>query len=95
MVDTKCVMVYSRRREATQRGNNYQKRGAEVKMTIGEKLKKLRGEKSQEEVARAVFISNSALSSYENGDRIPRDDVKRRLASYYDKTVGEIFFNEK
>ena len=64
-------------------------------MTIGEKLKKLRGEKSQEEVARAVFISNSALSSYENGDRIPRDDVKRRLASYYDKTVGEIFFNEK
>lgn len=64
-------------------------------MTIGEKLKKLRGEKSQEEVARAVFISNSALSSYENGDRIPRDDVKRRLASYYGKTVGEIFFNEK
>lgn len=64
-------------------------------MTIGEKLKKLRGEKSQEEVARAVFISDSALSSYENDDRIPRDDVKRRLASYYGKTVGEIFFNEK
>lgn len=64
-------------------------------MTAGEKLRKLRGDKSQEEVARAVFISDSALSSYENGDRIPRDDVKRRLAEYYGKTVGEIFFNEK
>lgn len=64
-------------------------------MTTGEKLRKLRGDKSQEEVARAVFISDSALSSYENGDRIPRDDVKRRLAEYYGKTVGEIFFNEK
>ena len=64
-------------------------------MTAGEKLRKLRGDKSQEEVAKAVFISDSALSSYENGDRIPRDDVKRRLAEYYGKTVGEIFFNEK
>ena len=63
-------------------------------MTAGEKLKALRGDKSQSEVAKAVFISDSALSSYENGDRVPRDDVKKRLAEYYGKTVGEIFFNE-
>lgn len=63
-------------------------------MTAGEKLKKLRGDRSQGEVAKAVFISDSALSAYENGDRVPRDEVKKRLASYYGKTVGEIFFNE-
>lgn len=64
-------------------------------MTAGDKLRKLRGDRSQEEVAKAVYISDSALSSYENGDRVPRDDVKRRLAEYYGKTVGEIFFNEE
>lgn len=64
-------------------------------VSAGEKLKALRGEKSQDEVAKAVFISDSALSSYENGDRIPRDDVKRRLAQYYGKSVGEIFFDEE
>ena len=64
-------------------------------MTIGEKLRELRGEKSQEEVARAVFVSDSAMSAYENDTRIPRDGVKRRLASYYGKSVGEIFFDEK
>ena len=65
-------------------------------MKAGEKLRKLRLRegKSQTEVARAVFISDSALSSYENEDRIPRDDVKQRLANYFGKTVGEIFFNE-
>ena len=66
-----------------------------MEMTAGEKLRELRGDKSQEEVARAVMISDSALSFYENGDRTPRDDVKKRLAEYYGKTVGEIFFNEK
>ena len=34
-----------------------------MEMTAGEKLRELRGDKSQEEVARAVMISDSALSS--------------------------------
>lgn len=61
---------------------------------MGSILRDLRGDKSQAEVAEAVMISDSALSAYENGERIPRDDVKRRLAAYYGKTVGEIFFGE-
>jgi len=61
-------------------------------MKADEKLKELRGDKSQAEVARAIGISDSALSAYENGDRIPRDEVKIRLAQYYNKTVQEIFF---
>lgn len=63
-------------------------------MTIGEKLKELRGEKSQAEVAVAVGISDSAMSAYENGDRVPRDEVKIRLAKYFGKTVQEIFFDQ-
>lgn len=63
-------------------------------MKAGEKLKELRGERSQAEVAKAVMISDSAISSYENGERIPRDDVKKRLAKYYGTTVQEIFYAE-
>lgn len=60
---------------------------------IGNRLTKLRGEKSQSEVAKAVGISDSALSMYECGERIPRDSVKVKLAEYYGKTVQSIFFD--
>ena len=50
---------------------------------------------SRETVADAVGISVSAISMYENGERIPRDVVKVKLASYYGKSVQEIFFDEK
>ena len=56
------------------------------------KLIKLRGKRSQEEVATAVGISKSALSMYENGERIPRDEIKIRLARYYNESVESIFF---
>lgn len=60
---------------------------------IGKRLLELRGEKSQAEVARAVGISDSALSMYECGERIPRDSVKVKLAQYYKTTVQKIFFD--
>lgn len=59
---------------------------------IGKKLAELRGKKTQEEVAKVVGISTSALSMYECGERIPRDSVKIKLAEYYGKSVSEIFF---
>ena len=62
-------------------------------MTPSERLREMRGEKSQSEVAKALEISDSALSAYENGDRVPRDEVKVRIANYYGKTVQEIFFD--
>ena len=61
---------------------------------IGKRLLELRGEKSQAEVAQAVGISDSALSMYECGERIPRDSVKVKLAQYYKTTVQKIFFTE-
>ena len=61
-------------------------------MSIGEKLKKLRGGKKSKDVAKAIGITISALSNYENDYRIPRDETKRKIAKYYEKSVEEIFF---
>ena len=59
---------------------------------IGEKLVSLRGEKTQEEVANALGITQESISFYENGKRIPSDEVKIKLAEYYGTTVQAIFF---
>lgn len=58
----------------------------------GEKLRKLRGSRTQEEVASAVGISRTALCQYENGTRVPRDAVKIKLAEYYKRSVNYIFY---
>ena len=62
---------------------------------MGEKLVRLRGNKTQEEVANAVGISKSALSMYESGKRIPRDPVKVKLSRFYKKSILYIFFNQE
>lgn len=59
---------------------------------IGRHLTELRGSKTQKEVARAVNISVSALSMYESGERIPRDNIKIRLSKYYNKPIVELFY---
>lgn len=59
---------------------------------IARKLVVLRGNRSRQEVSKALGISLSALAMYENGDRIPRDETKKRIASFYGKSVEEIFF---
>ena len=61
---------------------------------LGEILRLLRGNRTIQEVAEACGISDSALGMYENGKRTPRDPVKVKLAGYYGKTVGEIFYAE-
>ena len=62
---------------------------------VGKKLVELRGERSQAQVASDLNISDAALSAYELGVRIPRDEVKLRIAEYYGTSVGELFFNSK
>lgn len=61
-------------------------------MTTAEKLKNARGEKTREEVAKSIGVTVSALSMYERGERVPRDEVKVKLARLYNKTVQELFF---
>lgn len=60
---------------------------------IPERLRNLRGDKSQKEVAEAIGISQSSYAMYETGDRVPNDENKRKLAAFFKKTVQEIFFD--
>lgn len=62
------------------------------KGTPGERLRALRGSRSQEEVAKAVGISQSALSFYEQDLRTPRDRIKVKLCAYYKRPIQTIFF---
>ncbi|MDZ4410527.1 helix-turn-helix transcriptional regulator [Bacillus cereus] len=62
---------------------------------VAENLINLRNERSREEVAKAVGISISTLQMYENGQRIPRDNIKIKLANFYGVTVQTIFFDSE
>lgn len=57
-------------------------------------LKKLRGKKTITETAKEIGITPSALSNYETGIRVPRDQIKIKIAKHYGKTVESIFFKE-
>lgn len=59
---------------------------------MAEKLRKLRGNRSRQEVADACGISVSALAMYEAGERVPRDKIKIKLARYYNRSINYIFF---
>lgn len=59
---------------------------------IGQRLIALRGNRTQEEVAKAYGTSVSAVGMYERGERIPRDEVKLAIAKFYDTTVQSIFY---
>ena len=61
----------------------------------GQTLIKWRGTRTQEEVAKEIGISKSALSMYERGERIPRDNIKIRISAYYKKPIHKIFFDQK
>jgi len=62
-------------------------------MSTGAKLKELRGTKTQQEAAEGIGITKSALAMYERDERIPRDEVKVRIADYYGVSVLFLFFN--
>lgn len=61
-------------------------------MSIAERLIAARGTTPRETVAKAVGISLSAISMYELGARVPRDEVKVKLANFYGKSVQELFY---
>jgi putative transcriptional regulator len=64
------------------------------KEKIAEILVTLRGNRSREEVAKALGISVSALQMYENAQRVPKDEIKLKIANYYGVSVESIFFSQ-
>lgn len=56
-------------------------------------LKKLRGNKTQKEIADLVGITTSHYGFIENGDRQPSLKVARKIADVFNKSIEEIFFD--
>lgn len=63
-------------------------------MPYNEQLKKLRGNKSQKQIADEIGITKSSWAMYERGERVPRDEIKIQIAHFFGKTVEEIFFGQ-
>ena len=68
-----------------------QKQGID-RTAIGQRLRSLRGEKPIQKVAEDLGVSVSAISMWENGERLPKDDLKISLASYYGTSVQALFY---
>lgn len=65
----------------------------EVKnLSVAERMIKARGNMKRADVCKLVGISLSALTMYENGQRIPRDEIKVKLARLYGTTVEALFY---
>lgn len=62
--------------------------------TIGDTLKRCRLKKKQSLIcaANGIGVTPSALSNYENGIRIPRDETKASISNYYGLPLSDIFF---
>ena len=67
----------------------------ERQVQTGHRLRELRGARPQREVAQGVGVSTMTISDLERGKKRAGDDLKIRLAAYYGKTVGDLFFNEE
>lgn len=62
-------------------------------VVIGNRIRSMRGKDSQKDLADKLNISSSALAMYERGERIPRDEVKIRIAKHFNVSVEAIFFD--
>lgn len=63
---------------------------------IATRLVELRNSKNltQNELAIKVGVAPTSIAMYEAGKRIPRDEVKIRLAKVFGKSVQSIFFTK-
>jgi len=57
---------------------------------IGERLKELRGDLSQEEFAKEIGVSHKGYQRYESGERVPHPHVLSKIAEKFDTTVDWI-----
>ena len=62
---------------------------------IGNRIKGLRESRKEtmQELSRAIGTSESAIGMYESGQRVPRDEIKIRIAEHFTVPVESIFFS--
>lgn len=65
------------------------------KKEIGARITALRGSIPRAVLAEDLGISVSALQMYELGERIPRDEIKLKIARRFNRSVQSIFFDEQ
>ena len=58
-------------------------------MGIGSQIKRLRenAQIAQKELAKVLNVANSTLCQYENGERVPSDEVKIKIADYFGVSI--------
>lgn len=61
-------------------------------IAAGTRIRAMRGAESQQSLADKLKISKSALAMYERGERVPRDEVKIRIAQHFGVSIESIFF---
>ncbi len=59
-----------------------------------DKLKALRGERSQAEVASLLGVTRQMLSALETGNRTPSLELAKRIAELYGVSIEEVFFDD-
>lgn len=64
----------------------------EQNLAVAGRLRKLRGDRTQKSIAKAVGVTPMAISLYENGKRMPRIQTMNKLAKVYNTTVDALFF---
>ena len=64
---------------------------------VNNKIRELRKKNrfTVDECCDAVGVSPSAWRMYETGERSPRDDVKIKIADFFNRTVQFVFFSEQ
>ena len=64
---------------------------------IGKKIKEMRQQQglTAEELAKELGTSTSAVNMYECGQRIPRDEIKIRIAEFFGAPIEAIFYQTK
>ena len=65
--------------------------------TLGSRIKGLREQHrlSQKELAELLNVNSSTLSQYESDKRIPSDDIKIRIANYFNVSTDYLLGNSK
>jgi transcriptional regulator with XRE-family HTH domain len=62
---------------------------------IGVRLKKLRGKRSQEDIAEKIGISRARLSHYETGRSEPDSETLKKIADFYNVSTDFILYGNK
>lgn len=68
-------------------------RNVVIKLDLATRIRTLREEANltQLQFAHILNISNSALSQYESGGRVPSDDVKAKIADYFGVSLDYLY----